>query len=91
VPTAVPSAMVAVTTTVPVPVAVNVFPLIDAPVLPALLTDQTISLRLALAGKTVPVSSDMPTGAVAGTWVMAPTGIKSTPGGRSLTFPIFTK
>ena len=48
--------MVAVTVTVPAPVAESVFPLIVAPVAPASLTLQLIVLFVAFAGATVPES-----------------------------------
>jgi len=64
VPIACPFAMVPVTEQVPAAVADNELPVIDAPAVPASLTDQTISLKLALAGVTAaPVfsSSGVPT------------------------------
>jgi hypothetical protein len=64
--------------TVPDLVALRVLPVIVAPVLPGLMTLQTIFLFVALAGDTVPVSvSGAPNGAAFGKLVISVTGIKA--------------
>ena len=73
--------MVAVTMAVPAPVVFKVLPLlILAPVVPALLTDQTIVWLVALLGVTVPLKvRGVPTVAVVGTLVIPDTATKVVP------------
>jgi len=69
--------MVAVTATAPDAIVVSVFPLIDAPVLPALFTDHTIVLLVASVGSTVPERvSGVPTVPLVGTPEIPVTGTK---------------
>jgi hypothetical protein len=73
-----PFSIIALTVTVPGAVAVNVRPLIDAPVAPASLTVQVIVLLVASTGDTVPVRvRGVPAVAVAGTPVILLTAIKA--------------
>ena len=73
-----PLAMVAVTVTVPAAVVVRVFPLMVAPVVPALFTDHTIALLVALSGATIPERAmEVPAMPPVGTPVIPVTGTKA--------------
>ena len=75
-----PLTIVALTVTVPAAVVFRLLPLMVAPVFPALATDHTIVLFVALAGFTVPVRvRAVPTVPLVGTPVIPVTGTMAVP------------
>ena len=92
------ASMVAVTITVPAAFVVRVFPLMVAPVVPALFTDHTIVLLVALEGTTVPERAmGVPATPLVGTPVIPVTATKVDPpdddpeDGNNLFIPLIIK